>query len=183
MFVIKWQLLTDQIEVNSINQLLVLALAEFLQNSDNPKTFYNNVFLYDLYLIWEMQSNSYLECKLTWLVITMGLPSRSLKLLLPRLVEEPPLSAGPGPSLPDRSARIRMGPLLNPALLQERDVKQRNLLPLIGEEKKQSTDNASCSKTALCFTVYLPCWSLYRHHSSIHALHPWVSGCATCPAW
>lgn len=32
------------------------------------------------------------------------------------------------------------------------------------------------------YTVYLPCWSLYRHHSSIHALHPWVSGCATCQA-
>lgn len=44
----------------------------------------------------------------------MGLPSRSLKLLLPRLLEEPPLSEGPGPSLPDRSARMRIGPLLNP---------------------------------------------------------------------
>lgn len=43
----------------------------------------------------------------------MGLPSRSLKLLLPRLLVEPPLSEGPGPSLPDRSARMRIGPLLN----------------------------------------------------------------------
>lgn len=50
---------------------------------------------------------------LTWSLITMGLPpSRSLKLLRPRLAEDPPLSAGPGPSLPDRSGRIRIGPLL-----------------------------------------------------------------------
>lgn len=46
----------------------------------------------------------------------MGLVSRSLKLLRPRLLEEPPLSEGPGPSLPGRSVRMRIGPLFNPAL-------------------------------------------------------------------
>lgn len=49
---------------------------------------------------------------LTWSPITMGLPpSRPVKLDLPRLAEEPPLRAGPGPSLPERSGRIRTAPL------------------------------------------------------------------------
>ena len=121
-----------------------------------------------------------LEFKLTWLLITMGLPSRSLKLLLPRLLEEPPLSEGPGPSLPDRSARMRIGPLLNP--LKQNPNTTEVSFHLLGKEKKQTTDNASCSKRALFFTVYLLCWSSCRHHSSIHALHPWVSGCVSYSA-
>lgn len=40
--------------------------------------------------------------------ITTGLPpSRLLKLVLPRLAVDTPLIAGPGPSLPGRSGRIR----------------------------------------------------------------------------
>lgn len=49
----------------------------------------------------------------------MDFPSRSLKLLLPRLLEGPPLTEGPGPSRPDRSVRMRIGPLLDPALREE----------------------------------------------------------------
>lgn len=50
----------------------------------------------------------------------MGLPpSRSLKLLLPRLAEEPPLRDGL--SLPGRSARIRIGPLLQREQQRVRD--------------------------------------------------------------
>lgn len=68
-----------------------------------------------------MDYDSKSDGKLTWSLITMGLPpSRSLKLLLPPLAEDPPLSDGPGPSLPDRSARIRIGPLLHPAPAQQK---------------------------------------------------------------
>lgn len=59
--------------------------------------------------------------ELTWLFIVMGFPSRSLKLLLPRLLEGPPLTEGPGPSLPDRSVRIRIGPLGQPSI-KRRDI-------------------------------------------------------------
>lgn len=77
------------------------------------------------------------EDKLTWSLITMGLlSSRSLK-LLSRLMEWPPLRAGPGPtpgpSLPDRSARMRIGPLLSPA----RDFKER-----LAFQNHQATNNA-----------------------------------------
>lgn len=45
---------------------------------------------------------------LTWSPTTTGLPlSRLLKLALPRLAVDTPLMAGPGPSLPGRSGRIR----------------------------------------------------------------------------
>lgn len=47
--------------------------------------------------------------------------------------------------------------------------------------KTHAPNNAS-HKTASFYTSSLPCWSLCRHHSSIHALHPWVNGCATCSA-
>ena len=55
----------------------------------------------------------------------MGLESRSLKLLRPRLLEEPPLSEGPGPSLPGRSVRMRIGPLFNPALQIQKKTKKK----------------------------------------------------------
>lgn len=52
----------------------------------------------------------------------MARPSRSLKLLLPRLLEEPPLIDGPGPSLAVRSVRMRKGPLLNGGGVDSRDM-------------------------------------------------------------
>ena len=63
----------------------------------------------------------------------MGLVSRSLKLLRPRLLEEPPLSEGPGPSLPGRSVRMRIGPLFNPTLQIQN--KTKKLLSIHGENK------------------------------------------------
>lgn len=64
----------------------------------------------------------------------MGLVSRSLKLLLPRPLDEPPLSEGPGPSLPDRSARMRIGPLLHPAYTaHERFKRKKESHQLLGE--------------------------------------------------
>lgn len=57
--------------------------------------------------------------ELTWLFIGIGFPSRSPKSLLPRLLEGPPLTEGPGASPPDRSVRIRMGALVNPVFRDE----------------------------------------------------------------
>lgn len=52
----------------------------------------------------------------------MARPSRSLKLLLPRLLEEPPLIDGPGPSLAVRSVRMRKGPLLEGGRVDSRNM-------------------------------------------------------------
>lgn len=113
---------------------------------------------------------------LTWVVITMGRPSRSLKLLLPRLLEEPPLMEGPGPSRPVRSVRMRIGPLLNATIGGRHKTKTNQFCPF---KVKQFADDWPCFKAGF-LTVNLPCWNSNPRHSSTHGHHLWASGCLAC---
>lgn len=113
-------------------------------------------------------SSSWLDDRLTWLFITMARPSRSLKLLLPRLLEEPPLIDGPGASLPVRSVRMRKGPLLN-----SRRVNSEKMSFIL--EGNRWLEERVCA----LLTAGLPCCSCCCH-SSNRGLRPWASGCLGC---
>lgn len=113
--------------------------------------------------------------ELTWLLMLIGFPSRSPKLLLPRLLEGPPLTEGPGPSLPERSVRIRMGPLVN-AGLREEGFKTASWAIAF----REAEETAKSSVRVDSFTGRLLCSCCPR--SSSHALHPDPSDGLTCSA-
>lgn len=103
----------------------------------------------------------------------MSRPSRSLKLLLPRLLEEPPLIDGPGPSLAVRSVRTRKVPLLDGGR-----VDSGNVSFLQG---KQGYRSKWARVLRALLTVCLPCCSLRCcRRSSSRARRPWASGCPAC---